>query len=56
MRRFRATTLSYTGRRSTRMRYQVVREQRFRFGHGRCVFRVRLDQPRPQADEFVLEP
>jgi predicted ArsR family transcriptional regulator len=36
--------------------YQVVREQRFQAGHGRCVFRVRLDQPRPQDEEFVLEP
>lgn len=36
--------------------YQVVREQRFQSGHGRCVFRVRLDQPRSQAEEFVLEP
>lgn len=36
--------------------YQVVREQRFQSGHGRCVFRVRLDQPRPQVEEFALEP
>jgi predicted ArsR family transcriptional regulator len=36
--------------------YQVVREQRFQSGHGRCVFRVRLDQPRPQDAEFALEP
>jgi len=36
--------------------YQVVREQRFQSGHGRCVFRVRLDQPRPPDEEFVLEP
>ncbi len=36
--------------------FQVVREQRFQSGHGRCVFRVRLDQPRPQDEEFALEP
>ena len=36
--------------------YRVVREQRFQSGHGRCVFRVRLDQPRPQGEEFALEP
>src|SRR5256885_5158330 len=34
----------------------VVRERRFQAGHGRCVFRVRLDQPRPQSETFTLEP
>ena len=36
--------------------YQVVREQRFQAGHGRCVFRVKLDQPRPADEAFTLEP
>src|SRR6267154_2183845 len=35
---------------------RVVRERRFQSGHGRCVFRVRLDQPRPQSETFTLEP
>ncbi len=35
--------------------FRVVREQRFQAGHGRCVFRVRLDEPRPQAEPFALE-
>ncbi|TLY74909.1 MAG: winged helix-turn-helix transcriptional regulator [Gammaproteobacteria bacterium] len=35
---------------------RVVRERRFQAGHGRCVFRVRLDQPRPQSETFTLEP
>ena len=35
---------------------RVVRERRFQSGHGRCVFRVRLDQPRPQGETFTLEP
>jgi predicted ArsR family transcriptional regulator len=34
---------------------KVVREQRFQAGHGRCVFRVRLDEPRPPAADFALE-
>lgn len=35
--------------------FKVVREQRFQAGHGRCVFRVRLDEPRPRAAPFALE-
>jgi len=35
--------------------FKVVREQRFQAGHGRCVFRVRLDEPRPAAAPFALE-
>lgn len=35
--------------------FKVVREQRFQAGHGRCVFRVRLDEPRPQGTAFALE-
>lgn len=35
--------------------YKVVREQRFQAGHGRCVFRVQLDQPRSQEEPFALE-
>jgi predicted ArsR family transcriptional regulator len=35
--------------------FKVVREQRFQAGHGRCVFRVRLDQPRPADGAFSLE-
>jgi predicted ArsR family transcriptional regulator len=35
---------------------KVVREQRFQAGHGRCVFRVRLDEPRPPGAAFALEP
>ena len=34
---------------------KVVREQRFQAGHGRCVFRVRLDEPRPPGAAFALE-
>ena len=34
---------------------KVVREQRFQAGHGRCVFRVRLDKPRPPGAAFALE-
>lgn len=34
---------------------KVVREQRFQAGHGRCVFRVRLDEPRPDGTAFSLE-
>jgi predicted ArsR family transcriptional regulator len=34
---------------------KVVREQRFQAGHGRCVFRVRLDEPRPADAAFALE-
>ncbi|HTT42909.1 MAG TPA: MarR family transcriptional regulator [Steroidobacteraceae bacterium] len=33
---------------------KVVREQRFQAGDGRCVFRVRLDQPRTD-ETFALE-
>jgi predicted ArsR family transcriptional regulator len=35
--------------------FKVVREQRFQAGHGRCVFRVRLDEPQPQGTPFALE-
>lgn len=35
--------------------FKVVREQRFQAGHGRCVFRVRLDEPRPRSAAFALE-
>ena len=35
--------------------FKVVREQRFQAGHGRCVFRVRLDEPQPQGRPFALE-
>lgn len=35
--------------------FRVVREERFQAGHGRCVFRVRLDEPRPRAAPFTLE-
>ncbi len=34
---------------------KVVREQRFQAGDGRCVFRVRLDEPRPAGAAFALE-
>jgi predicted ArsR family transcriptional regulator len=33
---------------------RVVREQRFQAGDGRCVFRVRLDEPRTE-EAFLLE-
>lgn len=36
--------------------HKVVREQRFQAGHGRCVFRVRLEEPRPADQAFTLEP
>jgi predicted ArsR family transcriptional regulator len=36
--------------------YKVVREQRFQAGHGRCVFRVRVDEPSGQDEGFTLEP
>ncbi|HYL01749.1 MAG TPA: MarR family transcriptional regulator [Steroidobacteraceae bacterium] len=36
--------------------FKVVREQRFQAGHGRCVFRVRPDEPRPRGSPFALEP
>jgi len=36
--------------------FKVVREQRFQAGHGRCVFRIRLDEPQPQGAPFALEP
>jgi hypothetical protein len=32
----------------------VVREERFQAGHGRCMFRVKVDAPAPKAD-FRLE-
>ena len=35
--------------------YRVVREQRFQAAHGRCVFRLRLAQPRPAGESFALE-
>jgi predicted ArsR family transcriptional regulator len=35
--------------------YQVVREQRFQAGHGRCAFRVRLDKPSGRDQSFTLE-
>lgn len=35
--------------------FKVVREQRFQAGHGCCVFRVRLDEPRPRGSAFTLE-
>ncbi len=35
--------------------FKVVREQRFQAGHGRCVFRVRLDEPHRQGAAFALE-
>ncbi|HYL02248.1 MAG TPA: hypothetical protein VEU54_02415 [Steroidobacteraceae bacterium] len=34
---------------------RVLREQRFQTGHGRCVFRVKLDEPRPQGEAFTTE-
>ena len=34
---------------------KVVREERFQAGHGRCVFRVRPDEPHPQDATFTLE-
>ena len=35
--------------------FKVVREQSFQAGHGRCVFRVRPGEPRPQSGIFTLE-
>jgi predicted ArsR family transcriptional regulator len=35
--------------------FKVVREQRFQAGHGRCVFRVRLDEPQRRDMPFALE-
>ncbi|MGH8133894.1 MAG: helix-turn-helix transcriptional regulator [Steroidobacteraceae bacterium] len=35
--------------------FKVVREQRFQAGHGRCVFRVRPDEPRAPDEAFTLE-
>jgi predicted ArsR family transcriptional regulator len=35
--------------------FKVLREQRFQAGHGRCVFRVRLDEPRRPGTSFALE-
>jgi predicted ArsR family transcriptional regulator len=34
---------------------KVVRERRFQDGHGRCVFRVKLDEPRPPDEAFTFE-
>ena len=34
---------------------KVVREQSFQAGHGRCVFRLRLEQPHSQNAAFALE-
>jgi len=37
--------------------YQVERVEQFQAGHGRCVFRVRLDRPlRPGTPRFAPEP
>jgi predicted ArsR family transcriptional regulator len=36
--------------------FKVVREQRFQAGDGRCVFRVRLGEPRPPDTPFTPEP
>lgn len=37
--------------------YRVVREQRFQDGDGRCVFRVKLDEPiDPHSFRFEFEP
>lgn len=35
---------------------RVVREQSFQAGHGRCVFRLRLEEPRSPGETFALEP
>jgi predicted ArsR family transcriptional regulator len=35
--------------------YKVVREQRFQAGHGRCVFRVKLEESRTADQAFTLE-
>ena len=37
------------------LEFKVVREQRFQAGHGRCVFRMRLEEPRPRTAPFALE-
>ncbi len=34
---------------------KVVREERFQAGHGRCVFRLRPEEPYPQDATFTLE-
>ncbi|HLJ37939.1 MAG TPA: winged helix-turn-helix transcriptional regulator [Steroidobacteraceae bacterium] len=34
---------------------KVVREQSFQAGHGRCVFRLRLEEARSPEEAFVLE-
>jgi predicted ArsR family transcriptional regulator len=34
---------------------RVVREERFQAGHGRCVFRLRMDEPRAPEAAFALE-
>jgi predicted ArsR family transcriptional regulator len=36
--------------------FRVVREQRFQAGHGRCVFRLRLDEAREPQAPFTFEP
>jgi len=33
----------------------VVREQSFQAGHGRCVFRLRLDEVRSPDEAFALQ-
>lgn len=35
---------------------RVVREQRFQAGHGKCVFRLRPDEPHSSEAAFALEP
>ena len=35
---------------------KVIREERFQAGHGRCVFRLRLDEPHARDASFALEP
>ncbi|HLY53854.1 MAG TPA: hypothetical protein VKQ31_12630 [Steroidobacteraceae bacterium] len=34
---------------------KVVREQSFQAGHGRCVFRLRLEEPHAMDEAFALE-
>ena len=34
---------------------KVVREQSFQAGHGRCLFRLRLEEPRSRDEAFALE-
>ena len=35
---------------------RVIREERFQAGHGRCVFRLRIDEARARDASFALEP